>query len=85
MEWFGSITGIIGAIWLSLNMSTSRWAYPFFLSSSLVLLLWAFLQNHEGILWQQSVFTVINIIGIYRWFLPKNRRSGIIYQHDEIE
>ncbi len=67
IEWFGSITGIIGAVWLSLNIPTSRWAYPVFLLSSLGLMLWAFLLNYQGILWQQSVFTVINLVGIYRW------------------
>jgi hypothetical protein len=67
IEWFGSFTGIAGAIWLSLNLPSSKWAYPLFLMSSIGLMAWAILMNHQGIFWQQSVYTVINLIGIYRW------------------
>ena len=69
IEWFGSITGIAGAIWLSLNIPSSKWAYPIFLMSSAGLMLWAYRPGYTGIFWQQFVFTMINLIGLYRWLL----------------
>ncbi|MCK5725818.1 MAG: hypothetical protein KAH22_03205 [Thiotrichaceae bacterium] len=69
LEWGGAILSIIGASLLALNISISPWAYVVYTASSLLLLAWALQQKAYGIVAQNSIFTLINIVGIYRWLL----------------
>jgi hypothetical protein len=68
IEWLGTGLQIIGAIWLALNVATSRMAYPIMLLGSI---LWALAGIHTGnmaLLTLNAVFASINIIGIWRWW-----------------
>lgn len=68
IEWLGTGLQIVGAIWLALNVSTSRMAYPIMLFGSI---LWAIagIETHNLALFTlNAVFASINIIGIWRWF-----------------
>jgi hypothetical protein len=68
IEWLGTGLQIIGAIWLALNVTTSRMAYPIMLFGSI---LWAIagIETHNGALFTlNAVFASINIIGIWRWW-----------------
>lgn len=68
IEWFGTGLQIIGAIWLALNVSTSRMTYLFMLFGSV---LWAIagIETHNSALFTlNAVFASINIVGIRRWF-----------------
>jgi len=69
LEWFGSITAIIGAVLLAINIKSSPWAYIFFLLSNISLASWAFLSSYNGVFVMQSVLGVISITGIYRWII----------------
>ncbi len=69
LEWFGAISGIIGALLLSLNIKISPWAYILFLVSNLSLGVWAWQSNAMAILVMQAVLAVISAIGIYRWMI----------------
>jgi len=72
LEWTGSILAVSAAILLALNIEISAWAYVGYLFSSLLLTAWGLRQKAYGIAWQNSVFIVINLLGIYRWLLVSN-------------
>lgn len=69
LEWSGAILSVIGGALLALNISISPWAYVLYTASSILLLAWALQQKAYGIVVQNSIFTIINIVGIYRWLL----------------
>lgn len=69
LEWSGSILAVSAAILLALNINISPWAYVGYLFSSLLLTAWGVRKKAYGIAWQNSVFIVINLLGIYRWLL----------------
>lgn len=72
LEWTGSILAVSAAILLALNIDISPWAYVGYLCSSLLLTVWGIRQKAYGIAWQNSVFIVINLIGVYRWLWVAN-------------
>lgn len=67
LEWTGSILAVSAAILLALNIEISPWAYVGYFFSSILLTVWGIRQKAYGIAWQNSVFIVINLLGIYRW------------------
>lgn len=69
LEWFGSITGIVGATMMAANTRTSPWAYPVWVIASLAMLAFALSQQHYGLAVQQGFFSAINLLGLYRWML----------------
>lgn len=69
LEWGGAILSILGAALLALNIAISPWAYILYTISSILLLAWALHQRAYGIVTQNLIFTIINIVGIYRWLL----------------
>jgi len=69
VEWSGALLGVGAALLLALNIPISAWAYVLYLLSSILLLLWAVLEKAYGIAFQNFVFILINLIGIYRWLI----------------
>ena len=69
LEWFGTGTGIIGAILVASNTAGSPWGFVFFLVSSVCWSGAAYLLRKHSLLVLQVVFTLINLVGIYRWLL----------------
>jgi hypothetical protein len=67
--WFGTATGLGGAVLLALNISCSGWGYILFLASSCTLLLWSIRHKLEHQITLQGGFTIINALGVYRWLL----------------
>lgn len=62
IEWLGTGLQIVGAVWLALNVSASRMAYPIMLFGSII-------EMHNLALFTlNAVFASINIIGIWRWW-----------------
>jgi nicotinamide riboside transporter PnuC len=66
--WIGSITGVIGAILVAFNFEFSKFGYFFFLVSSITWAIQANKNKDKALLSINLAFTIINIIGIYRWF-----------------
>jgi nicotinamide riboside transporter PnuC len=73
LEWFGAATGIIGALLLAANIKISAWAFVIYVISSLALMGYAWLVGAHGILMMQTVFFVINLLGIYRWLVQPTK------------
>lgn len=72
LEWSGSVLAVSGAVLLAINISISPWAFVVYLLSSIILFIWGLRQKAYGIATQNMVFTVINMIGIYRWLIVGN-------------
>ena len=69
IKWIGTIAGIIGAGFLALNVQESGWGFTFFFVSS-VAWAWVGIKTRDHALTAlQSVFVLIDVLGIYRWLL----------------
>ena len=69
LKWTGTVCGVLGALLLALNISDSGWGWVLFFFSSTS---WgiAGLKMKEPSLWTlHAVFTVVNLLGIYRWLV----------------
>jgi hypothetical protein len=68
-KWIGTATGIAGAVLIALNLGVVAYGFGLFLASSL---LWAWvgwMHREPSLLLLQSAFTVINLLGLYRWMV----------------
>ena len=72
LQWLGSVTGIVGALWLSLNLRSSRWGWAMFLVSSISWTIVGIVMSNAPLAIMQAVFTAINILGFERWFMKRN-------------
>ncbi|WP_416877821.1 hypothetical protein [Litorimonas sp.] len=81
IQWFATITGIVAAIMVALNLSAKISGYGFiiFTGSSIAWVTFGVLAGESPLAIQNVVLTVINIVGIYRWLikpaLGKNPKS----------
>jgi hypothetical protein len=69
IKWVGTISGIAGSLLLALNISISGYGYILFTVSSISWGLAAWMMKESSLLMLQSVFFIVNIIGISRWLL----------------
>jgi nicotinamide riboside transporter PnuC len=65
METIGTMYGILGAFLVALKMP--QWGYPFFLISSICLLVSAIRKKQGNFIALQGVFLAANIIGFWNW------------------
>ncbi len=66
-KWSGTGAGISGAILIALNFGVVAYGFAFFLVSSLIWLVAALVQREPSLAVLQATFTVINVIGLWRW------------------
>jgi len=66
-EWIGAITGLLGALLLSLNVSVSGYGFILFLASNVAWVIYSLRRRTYGLLAQQLGFSATSIIGIVRW------------------
>jgi hypothetical protein len=66
-KWIGTGAGVSGAIMIALNLGLVIYGFGLFLISSLLWSLVGWLQREMSLLVLQGTFTIINIVGIYRW------------------
>jgi hypothetical protein len=74
LQYYGAAAGVIAALVVSLDLGRklTGWAFVLFVTSSIALIAWGFLQeDSEGIGWQNAILLVINAIGVYRYLIRK--------------
>ena len=74
LQYYGAGAGAIAALIVSLDLGRrpTGWAFVIFVTSSLALIGWGFLNDEgEGIGIQNAVLLVINLIGVYRYLIRK--------------
>jgi hypothetical protein len=72
LQYYGAAAGVIAALIVSLDLGRkpTGWAFVLFVTSSIALIGWGFLQeDSEGIGWQNAVLLLINAIGVYRYLI----------------
>ena len=69
LKWVASILGLLGASMIALNVEESKYAFIFFILSSMI---WTYscIKVKDWALASLNVgFFIVNIIGIYRWIV----------------
>lgn len=72
LQYYGAGAGLVAAFIVSLNLGIRKtgWAFVIFVTSSIALVAWGFLNDEgEGIAWQNIGLLVINLIGVYRYLI----------------
>ncbi|MDK2761990.1 MAG: hypothetical protein KYX64_11605 [Sphingopyxis sp.] len=74
LQYYGAAAATIAALIVSLNLGERRtgWAFVIFVTSSIALIAWGFLQpDSAGIGWQNVALLCINLIGVYSHLIRK--------------
>ncbi len=75
LQYYGAGAGLLAAFMVSLNRSTrfTGWGFVIFVTSSIALVAWGFL-NDEGqaVGWQNVGLFVINVFGVYRYLFASD-------------
>jgi hypothetical protein len=66
-KWIGTGAGVSGAVMIALNLCLVIYGFGLFLISSILWSTIGWLQREMSLLVLQGAFTIINIVGIYRW------------------
>ncbi|MBU0556660.1 MAG: hypothetical protein KKD64_15470 [Alphaproteobacteria bacterium] len=78
LQYYGAAAATLAALIVSLNLGRlwTGWAMVIFVTSSIALIGWGFLQpESKGIGVQNIVLLVINLVGVWRYLLRPARRS----------
>lgn len=82
LQYYGAGAGVVAALMVALNLGErlTGFAFIIFVTSSVALILWGFLQeNSAGIGLQNIALLFINAFGVYRHlFRRKKKQDGII-------
>ena len=74
LQYYGAAAATLAALLVSLNLGErwNGWAFVIFVTSSLALIAWGFLQpDSEGIGWQNIALLCINLVGVYSHLIRK--------------
>jgi hypothetical protein len=74
LQYYGAAAGAIAALIVSLDLGRrwTGWAFVIFVTASIALIGWGFINDEgEGIGAQNVVLLVINLIGVYRYLIRK--------------
>jgi hypothetical protein len=66
-KWIGTGAGVSGAVLIALNVGLVGYGFVLFLLSSVLWLAAAVAQREPSLAVLQGTFTVINVIGLWRW------------------
>ena len=78
LQYYGAVAATVAALIVSLDLGRKRTGYAMviFVTSSLALIAWGFLQpESEGIGMQNVVLLVINTVGVWRYLISPRRRK----------
>lgn len=79
LQYYGAGAATLAALLVSLNLGRSwtGWAFVIFVTSSIALIAWGFLQSDsKGIGWQNIALLAINCVGVYRYLIRKEQPGG---------
>jgi hypothetical protein len=78
-QYYGAGAGAIAALIVSLDLGRrpTGWAFVIFVTSSIALIGWGFMNDEgEGIGTQNVILLLINLIGVYRYLIRKKPPQG---------
>ena len=68
-KWTGTVAGVSGATVIALNLGIVGYGFVLFLVSSVLWSAVGLVQREPSLVVLQGAFTLINVLGIYRWLL----------------
>jgi len=68
-KWAGTVAGITGAVLIALNIGFVGYGFMLFLISSILWSAAAVVQRDVSLGVLQGAFTIINVLGIFRWMV----------------
>jgi hypothetical protein len=80
LQYYGAAAGAVAALIVSLDLGRrpTGWAFVIFVTSSLALIGWGFLNDEgKGIGAQNAILLVINLIGVYRYLIRKKPEIAV--------
>lgn len=69
LKWFGTITGVVGAVILALNIPVSGWGWVLFAASAAAWTAAGLVMRDMSLVVLQATFLVVDILGIWRWLI----------------
>lgn len=69
IKWIASTIGFIGAMFIALNIPQSKYAFVIFSCSSSLWIYASIIMKEYSLLFLNIGFLIVDLIGIYRWFL----------------
>jgi len=75
LQYYGAGAATLAALLVSLNLGRriTGWAFVLFVTSSIALIGWGFLdKDSEGIGWQNVALLAINAVGVWRYLISKH-------------
>ena len=76
LQYYGAAASTLAALLVSLNLGErwNGWAFVIFVTSSLALIAWGFMQpDSEGIGWQNIALLCINLVGVYSHLIRQKK------------
>jgi len=70
LQYYGAGAGLVAAFIVSLNLGARKtgWGFVIFVTSSIALIAWGFMNDEgQGIGWQNVGLLAINLVGVYRY------------------
>ncbi len=80
LQYYGAAAGAVAALIVSLDLGRrpTGWAFVIFVTSSLALIGWGFLNDEgKGIGTQNVVLLAINLIGVYRYLIRRKPEIAV--------
>lgn len=68
LKWIASLIGFIGAMTIALNIPESKYAFVIFSFSSALWIYAGYIMREYSIVFLNTGFFIVDMIGIYRWF-----------------
>jgi len=78
LEWYATISGVIAALMLAgdFGRRVTGFGFVLFCTMNVAWLLHARMIDNDGLMWQNILLFLVNLLGIYQYLLsPKNRRK----------
>lgn len=78
LEWYAMVSGVVAAIMIAgdFGRRVSGFGFILFCTMNIAWILFARIDDTGGLLWQNVVLFVVNVVGVWQYLLsPKNRRK----------
>lgn len=69
VKWFGTLTGVAGALILALNIPISGWGWVLFAVSAAAWTAAGMAMREYSLAVLQGTFLIVDLIGIWRWLI----------------
>ncbi len=69
MKWIATFMFVCAGVLISLNLEQSKWAFPLFALGHIIVLCVFLRLKDKPMIFQNSFFLTIDLLGIYQWLL----------------